>query len=93
MTGRDYERLGKGAEQLVRFSGNRAFMRMVEGHCAALQYRQPLASQLAGHWVCSTYDSRPAICRELARGSAQCRGELEAKKNRPIALRRRAAGF
>lgn len=83
--GSDYERLADRAEELVHFVGNRAFMAMTDGHCRALSLKEP-----GGQWVCGTYETRPEICRELERGSAECRGELSAKRQRPIALRRRS---
>lgn len=88
VTGDDYDRLGVAAEELVHFVGNRAYMRLSQGHCAAL------AIETSGRFVCTVYDARPSICRELARGSPQCAGELFAKKSRPeellIELRRSA---
>jgi len=67
VTGDDYERLGESAASWTRFLGNRCFMRMVDGHCAALE-RDPAT----GHLLCSVYDRRPQICRDLERGSLAC---------------------
>jgi Fe-S-cluster containining protein len=64
---------------LVRFDGNRAHMRMVDGHCGALCFN--LGSR---EFLCSDYATRPDICRDLIRGSGECRGELEAKRARPL---------
>jgi Fe-S-cluster containining protein len=36
VTGDDHARLDERAEELTRFIGNRAFMRILDGHCAAL---------------------------------------------------------
>lgn len=84
VTGADYERLGERAEELVSFDGNRAYLRMVDGHCAAL-----VLDARAKQFVCSAYHARPQTCRDLGRGSAECRAELEAKADRPrLALRR-----
>lgn len=37
----------------------------------------------SGTFACSVYETRPAVCRELARGSGACRGELATKGDRP----------
>jgi uncharacterized protein len=79
VTGDDYARLGEAAEGLVHFIGNRAFMRLTEGHCAALRIDP------AGRFTCSVYEARPGLCRELERGSPQCAGERFTKGERPAA--------
>jgi Fe-S-cluster containining protein len=85
VSGDDYERLGDNVEQLVRFDGVRAHMRMRDGHCAALRF-EPDSGQLS----CSVYALRPKICRDLARGSPQCAAEREVKAERPLLALRRA---
>lgn len=85
VSGDDHARLGERAEALVWFEGIRAFMRMVDGHCAALQI-----DQHSGRFVCSVYADRPQVCRELERGSSACRGERETKGDRPLLALRRA---
>jgi Fe-S-cluster containining protein len=75
--GDDYGRLGERAESLTWFEGNRAYLRMVEGQCAALELDASSAE-----YRCSTYASRPDVCRELERGSAECAAEREAKAER-----------
>jgi Fe-S-cluster containining protein len=83
VTGDDHARLAEHADELVRFDGNRAYMRMIDGHCAALRIEKK-----SRRLVCSVYESRPEVCRELARGSSACRGEIAEKHERPlIALR------
>jgi uncharacterized protein len=83
VSGDDYSRLGDAAEPLVWFDGIHAHMRMRDGHCAALQLDSE-ASRLS----CSVYALRPQICRDLARGSAECAAERDAKSERPpVALR------
>jgi Fe-S-cluster containining protein len=77
VTGDDWTRLGEGAEQVAHFVGNRAFMRMREGHCAALELRH--AEDGAEEFFCSIYERRPQICRDLARGSPECAGERAVK--------------
>jgi len=79
VTGDDHARLGARAPELVRFEGNRAYMRMVDDHCGALRIEPG-----TGRFVCSAYQTRPDVCRELERGSGACRGELETKGMRPL---------
>lgn len=87
VTGDDYARLGDRAEQLVSFDGVNAHLRMLEGHCAALEI-----DQAARRFVCGVYELRPQICRDLARGSGECSAERAVKAERPLlALGRRAA--
>ena len=77
--GNDYARLGEHAPALTRFVGNRCYMRMAEGHCASL-VPDPVTAQLS----CSIYETRPEICRALARGSPECAGEIHEKHERPL---------
>jgi len=84
VSGDDHARLGERADELVWFDGIRAFMRMAEGHCAAL-----VLDASAGRFLCSVYLDRPQICRDLARASGACLAERELKAERPLlALRR-----
>lgn len=83
VAGVDYERLGDDAGRLTDFIENRAFMRLVDGHCAALTY-----DQKSGQYLCSVYERRPDVCRWLQRGSGQCAAERHEKGDRPIQLRR-----
>ena len=78
VTGDDWTRLGDRADELVQFIGNRAFMRMTAGHCVALEIRSSPDGAL--DYFCTVYDRRPQICRDLARGSAECDGEREMKR-------------
>ena len=81
MTGDDHARLGDAAEASVVFRGNKAYMRMALGRCAALVLEE-------GRFLCGVYETRPATCRELARDGAACGGEIATKGERPlIALR------
>jgi uncharacterized protein len=77
--GDDHARFGDRADALVRFDGTRAYMRMIDGHCGALVIDLPL-----GRFFCSSYETRPQTCRDLARGSAACLGEIETKRERPL---------
>jgi Fe-S-cluster containining protein len=76
--GDDHARLAERAEELVWFDGNRAYMRMLDGHCSAL------VVEASGQLVCSAYATRPQVCRDLVRGSGACRAELDAKAERPL---------
>jgi hypothetical protein len=49
------------------------YMLMADGHCATLIV-------VGAAFVCSIYDRRPDVCRELDRGSAACREERELKR-------------
>jgi Fe-S-cluster containining protein len=77
--GSDYAQLGDDAERLVHFIGNRAYMRMVDGHCAALA-----VDVENRRFFCTVYDNRPATCRDLERGSPACMGERVTKGERPL---------
>jgi Fe-S-cluster containining protein len=76
VTGDDYARLGDRAGDLVHWHGNRAYMRVAQGRCAALAI-------VGGRFVCTIYDARPQTCRDLARGSRECEGERATKGDRP----------
>lgn len=84
VTGEDWARLGDEAERLAHFVGHRAYMRMDGGHCAALEVRP--AAEGGAEFFCTAYERRPQVCRDLARGSAECAGEL-ASKGRRVASR------
>lgn len=86
VTGHDHGRLAERADELVWFDGNRAYMRMTDGHCQALRLEPESA-----RFFCSVYATRPEVCRDLARGSGACRGELESKAERPLMALGRAA--
>ncbi len=81
VNGDDHARLGERVPELTLFIGNRCYMRMHEGHCAALLIDLDTRS-----FVCSVYEQRPEICRELQRGSPECAGEIHEKGERPGAL-------
>jgi len=79
--GADHSRIGVAVDTLTHFDGNRCYMNMYEGHCAAL------AIELGtGQFVCSIYETRPSICRELQRSSPSCQGEIHDKSERPLLL-------
>lgn len=79
VTGADHARIGARADELTHFEGNRCYMNMHEGHCAALVIDLPTRE-----FVCSIYETRPSTCRDLERGSAACRGEFHEKGERPL---------
>jgi Fe-S-cluster containining protein len=83
VSGDDHARLGEAAETLVRFDGNRAYMRMEDGHCAALRLEPGDEPEGAGRFVCRIYETRPQVCRDLTQGGLSCRGEIAAKGERP----------
>lgn len=77
VTGDDWARLGADAERLAHFIGHRAYMRMSDGHCAALRVRG--TPREGTEFFCTVYENRPQVCRDLARGSPECEGELATK--------------
>ena len=81
LTGEDHARLGGRAAELSVFVENRAYMKMVDHHCAALIVGSD------GRLLCSVYEQRSAICRELERGSPACLGELALKSGLAKELR------
>jgi len=89
VSGADHARLGASADELTVFVGNRCYMKMYDGHCAALTI-----DEAGARFVCSVYEQRPATCRELERGSSACSAEIHEKGTRPAALLqlRRARG-
>lgn len=89
MFGCDYDRMDDRARELTVFLGNRCYMKIEGGRCAALEI-----DAATGRFLCSIYEVRPDCCRALERGSGACRGELYVKRERPLlaldALRRGA---
>jgi uncharacterized protein len=77
--GVDYDRMDEPARRFTHFVGNRCYMRLEEGHCAALAI-----DPVERRFVCSIYEMRPDCCRALARGSGACRGERHEKADRPL---------
>ncbi len=57
-------------------TGGERFMRMTEGHCAALDVRD-------GKYTCTIYQDRPLICRVFRFGAGSCLG---ARDGRPPSL-------
>lgn len=86
VTGEDLQRLGDRAEDLAHFIGHRAYLRMTDGHGAALAIRR--RADGGPEYFCTVYDRRPQICRDLDRGSPSCAGEISAKLARAQAAGR-----
>lgn len=69
----DIERLGDRLDRYAHRIDGHYYLRMEEGRCVALAItRRGVA--------CSIYDERPCVCRELARGSFECRAQLAEKE-------------
>lgn len=79
VSGEDWARLGDAADRVAHFIGNRAYLRMTGGHCAALAIRPACDGAGATEYFCTIYERRPQICRALGRGSPECEGELATK--------------
>ena len=87
--GGDWDRMSDASREYTHFLGNRCYMRMEGGHCAALRIDPG-----AGLFLCAIYPERSDCCSGLARGSGACLGELATKADRPrdkLATLRRAA--
>jgi Fe-S-cluster containining protein len=52
-------------ERWTRWLENKAYMRIEDGRCAALNGT-----------LCAIYEERPEICRALERGSPACEAEI-----------------
>jgi uncharacterized protein len=83
LTGRDRVLLRGDAAALVREVDGAHYMAMDHGRCAALRIDR-------GAFVCAIYARRPAVCRELDRGTPACLEERALK--RPVAAEARTAG-
>ena len=77
VTGADWARLAGEAETWAGFIGHRAYMKMADGHCAALRIETGGAGTHV--FTCAIYDRRPEVCRVLERGSPACEAERERK--------------
>jgi Fe-S-cluster containining protein len=82
--GTDHARIGDARDALTIFIGNRCYMRMHEGHCAAL-----VVDVRTRRFVCSIYANRPRVCRDLERASPACQAEIHEKSDRPLTALRR----
>jgi uncharacterized protein len=84
LTEADRARLGEDAAGLIHQEGGGQYMVMREGRCGALLLA-------GGAFVCSVYERRPAVCRELERGTPACREERALKRAAAAAIRRQPA--
>jgi Fe-S-cluster containining protein len=76
--GCDWDRMDDAARAYTHFLGNRCYLRLDEGRCAALQIEP------GPRFLCAIYEVRPDVCRALERGSGACRGERHEKGERPL---------
>jgi Fe-S-cluster containining protein len=80
VSGYDWDRLGDAADRVAEFDGHRAYLKIHDGHCAALEIRT--VADAGREYFCTVYERRPQICRDLERGSPQCEGERALKGDR-----------
>ena len=80
VSGDDWSRLGDAAVRVAEFDGHRAYLKIHDGHCSALEIRAGIDG--GREYFCTIYELRPQICRDLARGSPQCEAERELKGDR-----------
>ena len=79
--GCDWERMNEAAQAFTMWRDNRCYMRLEDGHCAALQVDAD-----RGTLSCGIYEMRPDVCRSLDRGTSTCLGERHQKAGRPEEL-------
>jgi uncharacterized protein len=77
--GYDWDRLDERARAFTHFLGNRCYLRLDEGHCAAL-----VIDPSGPRFTCAIYEMRPDACRSLERGSGACRADRHEKRERPL---------
>ncbi len=77
--GTDWDRMGDRAREYTAFIGNRCYMRLEDGHCAAL-----MIDPVARRFSCAIYAERPDCCRALQRGHGACLSDLHEKADRPL---------
>ena len=77
VTEADWLRLGDAAEHMARRVGGQAYMRMADGHCAAMHITTSRGEPPS--FFCELYERRPQVCRDLKRGGPACQTELRSK--------------
>lgn len=77
--GTDWDRMGDRARTFTQFIENRCYMRLEDGHCAALAI-DPVTRRFS----CSIYEERSDCCRGLVRGHGGCLADLHEKAERPL---------
>jgi uncharacterized protein len=84
--GCDMDRMDDEALQYTDFLGHQCFLRIEDGHCAALQIDpgDPGRPGSQPRFTCAIYDMRPDVCRSLERGSGACRADRHEKAERPL---------
>jgi Fe-S-cluster containining protein len=66
LKGVDHARLSADERsRLTVFHGTLCYIKMVDGHCAALVRE-------GSEWLCSVYERRPQLCRDYERGGPAC---------------------
>ena len=66
---------------ILYFLGNRSYLRLEDGHCAALVVS---VDGGAPRFTCAIYEMRPDVCRSLERGSGACGADRHEKAERPL---------
>lgn len=83
--GCDWDRMDERARAFTHFLGNRCYLRIEEGRCAALVVDVAgVPEGKAPRFLCSIYEARPDVCRSLERGGGACRSDRHAKSDRPL---------
>ena len=77
--GHDWDRLDDEARTYTHFLGNRCYLRLEDGHCAALRI-----DPAGPRFTCAIYEGRPDACRALERGGGACRSDRHEKGGRPL---------
>jgi len=77
--GYDWDRMGDRAQGYTHFLGNRAYLRLQDGHCAALTI-----DPTGPRFTCAIYEERPDACRALERGGGACKADRHEKGERPL---------
>ncbi len=73
----DLERMGPFREKFSEPVGGAVYLRMSEGHCAAL-----MLDSKERTFKCAMYEVRPDACRVFERGGGQCRSDRSEKRGR-----------
>jgi uncharacterized protein len=73
----DLARFEDRAQEFTLHLGERFYMRMHQGRCAALQL-----DPVQRRFTCAVYATRPDVCRCLVPGSGACLDEIECKRDR-----------
>lgn len=77
--GYDLDRMDDRARSFTDFDGHRCFMRMEDGHCAAL-----VIDPVRRTYTCAIYEMRSDVCRSLERGGGACAADRHEKAERPL---------